>query len=388
MVSNSSTIQILLTAWALMMVSHWSSAQTIRTDGAKIRISPTATIVTPGSISIQGNGGVLNSGTVYLKGDWTNSGQGLLDSLPGTVDFNGNVSQMVGGNNITTFAFLRLSNPSGMLLSNNLNVGQTLIFNDGRINTGPYEVRMIQAPANAIVGANASRYINGNLRVAFDSTAFSQYKYEIGSTVYAPVQIRMLNVTDPGTLLAYTNAGPSSLENSPSPGASGIDPFARVDRHWSLSQSGMAFQEFEADFDYALTPSTGNVQDYIIRHRDPALGWLSEATSNNGTTASGVLSDGIFVIGELANTAIAEGSTALINLYPNPSRGKIYVNGLEQGNCLLSVSDMTGRTVFETFQHSNGTVELNFEALKLSAGTYVLKAQSTNYISNIHFVIQ
>jgi hypothetical protein len=118
------------------------------------------------------------------------------------------------------------------------------------------------------------------------------------------------------------------------------------------------------------------------------LGWQSEATSNNGTTASGVLSDGIFVIGELANTAIAEGNTALINLYPNPSRGKIYVNGLEQGNYRLSVSDMTGRTVFESFQHSNGTVELNFEALKLSAGTYVLKAQSTNYISNIHFVIQ
>ena len=364
------------------------SAQTIRTDGALINISTTSTVATPGSISIQGNGGILNSGHLYLKGGWTNNGLGLLDSLPGTVDFNGNVSQMVGGNNITNFAFLRLSNPSGIILSNNINIGETLIFTDGKITTGPYEVRMTNVPANAIAGANTSRYINGNLRVAFNSSVQSQYKYEIGSTVYAPVNLRLYNIASAGSMLAYTNSGPASLENFPLPGASGIDPFARVDRHWALAQSGLVFQEFDAEFDFSQTINTGSAQDYIIRHNDPLTGWQSESTSNNGTTATGVLRDGLFVIGELANTAIDEGTTAIIQLYPNPSRGKFFLRGLEQGEYQLSLFDITGREIFEKLYHSNGNVVLEFDALQLSPGNYVLKAQSTKHISNIQFIVQ
>jgi hypothetical protein len=365
-------------------------AQTIRTDGAIINIGSTATIVTPGSVSIQSTGSVQNAGTVYLGGDWVNNGLGLIGSLNGTVDFNGNQTQFISGSSITDFSFLRVSNPVGILLSNNVNVEKTLIFNNGKITTGPYEVRMINTPPNPIAGAGLNTYVNGNLRVAFDINTQASYKYEIGSTEYAPLTLEMQQITDPGTVLAYTVAGPSSQEDFPTLGASALDPFARVNRHWFLSQSGMAFAGFGAEFDFSNSVFTGSPQDYQIRHKDPVSGWQTESTSNNGSLASSVQRDGLFVIGELANTSVVEPNGATIQIFPNPAIETLQIDSedLLQGETALSLIDYTGRVVWTDSQVLSGTYTLDLRKIQPSPGTYVLALNSKNRINHVRFIVR
>lgn len=378
---------VILTFVLISSLCHESMAQILRTDGAMINVNSTATVLVPSSVSIQAVGGILNAGTIYLKGDWINNGQGLLGALPGTVDFNGNQTQFIGGNNTTTFAFLRQSNSAGIFLSNNVHVGSTLIFNNGKMVTGPYEVRMINYPANAILGASANQYINGNLRVAFDTANAAQYKYEIGSSVYAPIEISINALTDGGTLLAFTTTGASSLENFPTNGASGLDPFARVDRHWILSQSSMLFQDFEATFDFNQSSYTGSVQDYTIRHNDPLLGWVSESTSNNGSTATGVLSDGLFVIGELANTSLYEPQSDSIWIFPNPTNGNFSVFGHEGKPFSLVVCDITGRPVYKSESDGEVNTSIELASFNPAPGTYILTIQSGKKHHNKRIII-
>ncbi|MFM8949460.1 MAG: T9SS type A sorting domain-containing protein [Bacteroidota bacterium] len=365
-------------------------AQIIRTDGAVLMVSPTATVVTPGGVSIQSSGSVQNAGTVYLGDDWVNNGQGLTGSLNGTVDFNGNQTQFISGSAITDFSFLRVSNPTGIMLSNNVNIEKTLIFNSGKIITGPYEVRMINTPTNPIVGAGLNTYINGNLRVAFDTNTQASYKYEIGSSEYAPLTLTLQQIADPGTMLAYTVAGPSSQENVPTVGASAMDPFARVDRHWVLSQSGMVFAGFDATFDYSNSAYTGTPQDYQIRHKDPISGWQTENTSNNGSVASSVQRDGLFVIGELANTSVFETSASSIQVFPNPATETLQLSGEEllQGETTLSLIDFTGKVVWTDSQILFGSLTIDLRKPQISPGAYVLALHDINRTNHIRFIVR
>jgi hypothetical protein len=365
-------------------------AQTIRTDGAQINISPTATVVVPGSLNIQASGGVLNSGVVYLKGDWINNGSGLVGSLPGTVDLNGVQSQFIGGSNITDFAFLRISNPISVNLSNNINLNQTLIFSSGKINTGPYEVRMISAPANPILGADVNKYVNGNLRVAYNTSGSSTYKYEIGSNVYAPLDLTFNSVTVAGSMVASTANGASSLENFPTAGASGIISTSRVNRHWSVSQSGMVFSSYDAVFDYSNSPFTGTPGNYQVRRYTPQTGWQTEVSVSNGTNALGVTGDGVFVIGELTNTSITEGQSITPMLAPNPSVSYVNVSGLSAfGNDVrLAIVDLLGREVWLSFIQNTDTLQLSFKEMHMKPGIYFLVAKGNYGLGAARLIIQ
>lgn len=365
-------------------------AQTIRTDGATIHIGSTTTVLTSGGISIQGSGSIRNAGSVYLGGDWINNGQGLVGSLPGTVDFNGSQSQFIGGNNVTNFSFLRISNPAAVNLSNNANVNQTLIFNSGKVNTGPYEMRMSNPPANPILGADVNKYVNGNLRVAFNVSGQSQYKYEIGSNVYAPLELTFNNVSTGGTLVASTTNGPSSLENFPTTGASGINPSARVNRHWSLSQSGLAYTAYDAGFDYSYTSFSGTPANYQIRRYTPQAGWSTEASTSNGGTSLGVTGDGIFVIGELSNTSLMESPYPALQLSPNPAGSYVMVSGLSAlgEDVHLAIVDLLGKEVWSSLLVGTETFELPLTEIGLRPSCYVLMATGTNRSYATRLIIQ
>ncbi|MFM7079598.1 MAG: T9SS type A sorting domain-containing protein [Bacteroidota bacterium] len=365
-------------------------AQTIRTDGAVIHVGSSTAVITPDDISIQQNGSIQNSGTVYLGGDWTNNGLGLVGSLPGTIDFNGNQSQFIGGSNITNFSFLRISNPIAVSLSNNTHVNQTLIFNAGKINTGPYEVRMNNAPANPILGADANKYVNGNLRVAYNTTSPPIYKYEIGSNVYAPLELVFNNVTVSGSMVASTTNGASSLENFPTLGASGINPAARVNRHWSLSQSGLVYSTYDAGFDYSYSPFTGVPFNYQVRRYTPQSGWQTELSVSNGANALGVAGDGIFVIGELSNTSIMESPFNNLLLAPNPSVNFVNISGLNSlgPDVRLAIVDLLGREVWVSLKENADTLQLSLKEMQLKPGCYLFVAKGANGSGTARLIIQ
>ncbi len=366
------------------------NAQILRTDGAIIQVAPTATIYTGGGVSIQSSGSMQNSGTVYLGGDWINNGQGLVGSLPGTVDFNGSQPQFIGGNNVTNFSFLRISNPNAVSLSNNTNVNQTLIFNAGKINTGPYEVRMVSSPANPIIGADANKYVNGNLRVAYNTTTQTQYKYEVGSNVYAPVELTFNNISSGGTMVASTTNGPSSLENFPTSGASGINPSARVNRHWSFSQSGLGYTSFDAEFDYSYSTYSGLPVNYQVRKYTPQSGWSTEISTANGTIATGIVSDGIFVIGELSNTSVSEAPDALLQLAPNPAESHVVVSGWTSlgPEVRLAIVDVLGKEVWGTIMKNAVEINLSLTELDLNYGCYMILASGINGTGTARLIIK
>lgn len=362
---------------AICFFSLSAMAQIIRTDGAVLHVSNSSTVLTSGGISIQNNGAIQNAGTIYLGGDWINNGLGLTGALTGNVDFNGNQLQFIGGSSTTTFSLLRITNTSNVALSNNTNIGQTLVFNSGKINTGPYEVRMINPPANPIIGAGVGKYVNGNLRVAYALGNPPSFKYEIGSNAYAPATVSLSSVSNAGTMVASTTSGPSSLENFPTIGASGIDPSARVDRHWSLSQSALAYADYDVTFDYSNTPFTGSPSNYLIRRYRPQSGWQSEITSNNGATASGVLNEGVFVIGESSSTSINNLDSSPFRIHPNPANDRIFLNGLNSfgEKSSITILDLAGRKVFGLETEKSNTAIIDLQPLLLTSGVYTVRIE-------------
>jgi hypothetical protein len=191
-------------------------------------------------------------------------------------------------------------------------------------------------------------------------------------------------------MVASTANGASSLENFPTAGASGIISTSRVNRHWSVSKSGMVFSSYDAVFDYSNSPFTGTPGNYQVRRYTPQTGWQTEASVSNGTNALGVTGDGIFVIGELTNTSITEGQSITPMLAPNPSFSYVNVSGLTAfGNDVrLAIVDLLGREVWLSFIQNTDTLKLSFKEMHMKPGIYFLIAKGNNGLGAARLIIQ
>jgi hypothetical protein len=79
-------------------------------------------------------------------------------------------------------------------------------------------------------------------------------------------------------------------------------------------------------------------------------------------------------IGNLIVTAVNE-NTANINVYPNPTNGRLNIEG--QGTMHISVSNLLGQALQETTANGNTTLDMS----RLEAGMYLIRIESENGVT-------
>ena len=120
----------------------------------------------------------------------------------------------------------------------------SLTLTNGKINTGSKTV--IMDTAALLVGADPTRYINGNLQRNF-TTGAQSYLYEIGdATTYTPLTLVFANITTAGNVTVRSNAGEAT-----NIGYSGLDLSHHVKRYWTFTSTTVpVFTTYDATFTF------------------------------------------------------------------------------------------------------------------------------------------
>jgi uncharacterized repeat protein (TIGR02543 family) len=150
-------------------------------------------------------------------------------------------------------------------------------------------------------GATLTRtagFVSGGFRKTVPTGA-TTIAFEVGSgTAYAPVQVAFASVTTSGTLTASTTAG-----DHPSIAGSGLDPTRTVNRYWTLTNSGIAFNHYDAVFQFNASDIDAGVNAANLQTRKydtPDWSVLSPGTRTpTSLQALGMTSFSDFQIGEI-----------------------------------------------------------------------------------------
>lgn len=226
-----------------------------KTIAGSVRINSGASLNTgaSGNYSMNIGGDFVNDGTIainnsslHVTGDWTNNG--TFNAGAGTVNFNGGLSQTIGGTGDNSFYNLSVSNPTGVTLLNNTGVTSNLNLVTGILITGVYSV--ILNNSATVTGAGASRYVSGNLEKGIASGTTTKI-FEIGDgNYYTPVTLNFSGSTNnTGSITVFTQP-----VNIPEISSSNINQLLNVNRYWSVSNNGVTgFTSYDAVLNFNAT---------------------------------------------------------------------------------------------------------------------------------------
>ncbi len=173
------------------------SGSATKTLGGATSVNGNLTIDAGVTLDVSGSDHALN-----VAGNWTNNG--TFTPRAGTVTLQGGAAQTTSGTAIT-FNNLTINNSAGVTLGANITVNNALTLTNGKINTGSRTV--IIETAASLIGADPTRYINGNLQKNFNPGPQS-YIYQIGdATTYTPLTIVFADITNAGSLAAKSAGG-------------------------------------------------------------------------------------------------------------------------------------------------------------------------------------
>ena len=299
-----------------------------------------------------GTGATFASGTALNFGGTAITNNGQITTL--SVVFQGSATQQLGGDG--SINVLTINNASGVDLTGDQQVNNTLTFTAGRIN----------APTNALVlgsgatvtGANASRYVNGSVRWTYPTGSNVSRVFPIGdASVFTPVTLEFASIGTGGTLTARSISGDHPQVNS-----SLINPNLSVDRHWSLSNVGIGFTTANATFtwDAGDVDAGANTAIFAVSKFD-SPNWAFTPTAS--PTATSIQSTGItafsdFQVGE---PCVAPALTA------TPTDASCF--GASDGAVALTV---TGGTPVFSFAWSNGASTQNITGVPVGAYSVVV----------------
>jgi hypothetical protein len=246
----------------------------------------------------------VNSGAVFNAGSYTDSVRGnilingILNKGTSTFVLNGTSNQDISS--VSSFNNFTVNKATGTAnLLTNVTVDGILNFVAGNITTGDYQLVL---PASGTVSGAAQNkgWVYGNLKKHIATGAAAQ-TYEIGDgTNYTPVAVAFSNVTAAGDLMATTIAG-----DHPNISSSVINPAGSVNRYWTLTNSGVVFNNYSGTFNFkaadvdagAITANFGvglyNGSSWVM----PPVAVAAPAS----TQATGITSFGSFAIGEICN---------------------------------------------------------------------------------------
>ena len=379
--------------WNGTVEYYSTSAQTIVTGNYNnLTISGASTkTVTAGVINVAKNltinsgatlTGATNNPTLNLGGNFTNSG--TFTQGNGTLSLNGTNTQTV--TNSGTFTNVTVNNAAGLVTATNLTVNGALTLTSGVITTNSFAVK-----ANGDV-IRTSGHIAGNLTKPV-STTTSTITYEIGgANLYRPINFTFNGITTAGTLTASVS---QSAGTHPNFGTSNISYEKRLDRYYTVSNSGVGFTTCDAvfNFDASDVINGANTSSFIAK-RFASSAWANETTGNltgSSTQVIGLTSFGDFAFGEVRSTPtlVASSPITFADQCINTSGVQTFtLAGQNLTTDPITVGPLTGFS-FST----NGTSFM--DSLSIQSGTtlastpiYVMFTPTTNtsYAGNISVV--
>ncbi|MFA6468411.1 MAG: LamG-like jellyroll fold domain-containing protein, partial [Bacteroidota bacterium] len=258
----------------------------------------TAPLTVLGNLTINGilTASSMGGGNVIAKGDWTLNG--TFNPNNQSVLFNGSSIQNISG--VTTFDSLIINNSSDLNLNNSIAVASFLDFQNGNIVTNGNSVTFDSTATFSI----SSGYVNGNVIHTIPTGSNIARTFPIGdASYYTPVQATFATVSAPGNITASTSVAGAELTGS------FIDAAKNVNRYWTLTNSGVGYDTYDATFNFNAADVDGgsNTGIFVIKRYGDAIwnevteGTLT-STSSQGTSINGF---GEFAVGELVTYDIA-----------------------------------------------------------------------------------
>ena len=246
------------------------------------------------------------AGALDLAGPLTFAGQSLsiahaIAGTPTNLTADGTASLTISGSgsgivipsSLPVLGSLWVANPNGAALAAPLAVEGTFTLAGGNLDAGSAVLTV--GPGGSVV--RTSGHVIGALQKWVPVGSAVSLTFEIGDpTTYAPVTVIFGTVGVTGTLTASTAPG-----EHPNIGTSKIDPARDVNRWWSLTNAGIAFDTVDATFAFSPADLDAGASPaaFIVGKRDGA--WTEPpATGQTATTvtASGMTSLSEFAVGE------------------------------------------------------------------------------------------
>jgi len=273
-------------------------------------------------IALSGGGQITQGANAILNISGT-SGITTLSAVAvgNVVNYNGPSVQTV---HVGTYQTLNVNTNT----SNSVNITADTTVNTS-LNLGATKITTSTNKIILSAGANLVRttgYIIGNLQKNVATGATSR-TFEVGSiNAYTPVVVNFGNVTVAGNLTVSTTA-----TDHPNISTSGLFADKTINRYWTLTNSGIVFNNYNATFNFVpgdvdVGVNLGNI---ILKQfssgvwTKPTLG-TTTSTSVQGT---GITTFGDFAIGQHPITNVT--STLASGVYTNPKVIDIEVNFAE-----------------------------------------------------------
>ena len=224
---------------------------TLTASGGTITFETVTTANLAGTKTL--NNVVVNSPTQLLLATNANFGykgtftlNGTFDAVtnsPTTLTLAGTSAQTLPSG-VTALNNLTINNASGVTLGADVTVNGVLTFTDGKITTGANS--LILGSSATISGAGTGKYVYGNLQKPFGTGALDPFTFPVGgSASYTPIILDFGSVSTGGNVTASVSDTVCANFSS-----SGIDQSNYINRCWSLTNSGMVFDTYDATFTY------------------------------------------------------------------------------------------------------------------------------------------
>jgi hypothetical protein len=260
-------------------------------------------IVSGGTLHVKTLAGAT-AGELNIGGDITVSGAGVITNS-GTagsamIRFNGATSQVINIGTPSGIINYTINNTAGISLGSDLPVNGTLTFTAGNISTSSSKV-IITSTGN-MVNAGTNGWVAGNLQKNAATGATSR-TFEVGdATAYRPATIVFGNVTTAGDLTTSVSQSAGDHANI---ATSGLDAGKTVNRYWSLTNSGIVFDQYDVTFTFLAgdVDAGANTAAFIIKKYNGGVWSSTTAGARTATTtqATGLTSFSDFAIGEAAS---------------------------------------------------------------------------------------
>ena len=268
-------------------------------------VTQTTTVAVAGTLDLSG-AYIFNGQSLSIANAITGTPNNLAGDATSTLIINGAGSGIVIPSSLATLLNLTITNANGAALAGPLSVAGTLTLSGGNVNTTGNLLSI--GPAGGVV--RTSGHVIGRLRKWAPLGSGVSLTFEIGdASAYAPMSLTFGTVSVSGQLTGSTTPG-----EHPSIASSPIDPAQDVNRWWSLTNAGVAFDTLAITFTWvpADVDAGANTSQFIVGKWDGS--WVAPiAGANTATTitALGLTSLSEFAVGEAAaDLSISKGAPA------------------------------------------------------------------------------
>jgi large repetitive protein len=238
-----------------------------------------------------------NNYNLTVKGAWTNNG--IFTARSSTVTLSGSSAQIVSGATIFYGLTINNSNSAGVTLSADETVTNTLTLTYGDVTTGSHTLIAYGGTNNATVTANASSYVNGNLK-KYVGTGNPTVNFEVGTSAnldYTPASVAFSGVTTAGTLTVNATYGKLNSIFSGWP----ISTNRYVNVYWQMTSSSIAGGTYTVNLTWLNSDLLGGngghpINSTTLNGGQYILAWSGNLTPSarnaNNTTLAGTSGSG------------------------------------------------------------------------------------------------